>query len=59
MGLAEAIERAKGVRPALAVGARGAFEVYADGRLIFSKLRVGRFPDDEEILREIQGPGRG
>ena len=35
----------------LAEGARGAFEVYKDGRLVFSKLTVGRFPSsDAEVL---------
>jgi len=28
----------------------GAFEVKADGRLLFSKLETGRFPKNEEIL---------
>jgi selT/selW/selH-like putative selenoprotein len=30
-------------------GARGAFEVFGDGKLLFSKLQLGRFPSDEEI----------
>ena len=30
-------------------GARGAFEVFCDGKLLFSKLQLGRFPTDEEI----------
>ena len=32
----------------------GAFEVVVDGQLIFSKLKTGRFPEDEEILEAIQ-----
>ena len=32
----------------------GAFEIEADGRLIFSKLASGRFPEDEEILTALQ-----
>jgi selT/selW/selH-like putative selenoprotein len=35
-------------------GSGGAFEVCRDGKLIFSKLRTGRFPEPEEIL-EILG----
>ena len=27
----------------------GAFEVYRDGRLLFSKKQLGRFPTDAEI----------
>ena len=30
-------------------GARGAFEVFRDGKLLFSKKQLGRFPTDEEI----------
>lgn len=33
----------------------GAFEVRAGDRLIFSKLRSGRFPDDEEIFALLDG----
>ncbi len=32
-------------------GARGAFEVFANDDLIFSKLQEDRFPDDGEIVR--------
>ncbi|NIN73359.1 MAG: SelT/SelW/SelH family protein [Gemmatimonadetes bacterium] len=31
-------------------GSGGAFEVCRDGKLIFSKLSTGRFPEPEEIL---------
>ena len=31
-------------------GARGAFEVYVDDVLIFSKLKLDRFPNDGEIV---------
>jgi selenoprotein W-related protein len=34
-------------------GDRGVFEVSLDGELIFSKLREGRFPKHEEIVRAI------
>jgi selenoprotein W-related protein len=30
----------------------GCFEVSLDGELIFSKLESGRFPDEDEILKE-------
>jgi hypothetical protein len=29
--------------------------VIADGRLIFSKHKEGRFPEEEEILRALPG----
>jgi selT/selW/selH-like putative selenoprotein len=32
-------------------GARGAFEVFKDDRLVFSKLSLGRFPSsDDEVM---------
>ena len=31
----------------------GAFEVSLDGKLIYSKLKTGRFPEDEEITSSI------
>jgi predicted Rdx family selenoprotein len=33
----------------LAVSSGGAFEVFRDGRLLFSKKRLGRFPTDAGI----------
>jgi len=32
------------------VGDRGAFEIFADAKRVFSKLREGRFPEDDEVL---------
>jgi selenoprotein W-related protein len=32
----------------------GVFEVVADGNLIFSKKALGRFPEDEEVFKEIR-----
>jgi selT/selW/selH-like putative selenoprotein len=49
--LAAEIKSKKGVDVAVVPGARGAFEVYKDGQLIFSKLNLGRFPKDgQEVL---------
>jgi selT/selW/selH-like putative selenoprotein len=36
-------------------GATGQFDVSADGRLIFSKHKEGRFPEDDEILLALHG----
>lgn len=39
-------------------GKSSSFEVFADGRLIYSKLQTGKFPNDEqvlEIIREMAG----
>jgi selT/selW/selH-like putative selenoprotein len=32
----------------------GAFEVSVDGRTVFSKLKEGRFPSEEEVLDAIR-----
>jgi selenoprotein W-related protein len=34
-------------------GSGGIFEVAKDGRMIFSKKQVGRFPELDEILRQL------
>jgi len=36
-------------------GDRGAFEVFVNGQLIFSKLQTDRFPEHEEIISFIEG----
>ena len=38
----------------LATGAIGAFDVVADGALIFSKEREGRFPHADEIVQALR-----
>jgi selT/selW/selH-like putative selenoprotein len=35
-------------------GSTGQFDVIADGRLIFSKHKAGRFPEDEEVLGALR-----
>jgi selT/selW/selH-like putative selenoprotein len=34
----------------LIAGGNGIFDVVVDGKLIFSKFKVGRFPRNEEII---------
>ena len=36
-------------------GDRGAFEVFLNNSLVFSKLRDDRFPDNQEIVLFIEG----
>lgn len=31
----------------------GCFEVSVGGKLLYSKLKTGRFPDEEEMLKTI------
>jgi predicted Rdx family selenoprotein len=34
-------------------GEKSQFDVVADGRVIFSKQREGRFPEEEEIITAL------
>ena len=34
-------------------GEKSQFDVLADGRLVFSKQQVGRFPEEDEILTSL------
>jgi len=51
--LAAAIKKAKGIDAKLVPGSKGVFDVSVDGRVIFSKKEVGRFPEDDEVLRRL------
>jgi selT/selW/selH-like putative selenoprotein len=35
-------------------GKNGVFDVVVDENLIFSKHEVGRFPDEEEVIKLLQ-----
>ena len=41
--------------PELIKGRGGVFDVVVDGRRIFSKHAVGRFPEAQEILALLRG----
>ena len=43
-----------GVDVELIKSSGGAFEVVADGKKIFSKLDLGRFPDETEIVDALR-----
>jgi len=43
------------VEAELIKGGNGVFDVAADGALIYSKHRTGRFPDSEEVLQALRG----
>lgn len=52
--MAAAIKRKHGVDSDLVEGARGAFEVFKDGALVYSKLDLGRFPSsDDEVIGKL------
>ena len=48
--LAASIKQALGVDTEVVAGARGQFDVVADGELIFSKQQEQRFPEPDEIV---------
>jgi selT/selW/selH-like putative selenoprotein len=52
--LAAVLSRKLGIEAELLEGDRGAFDVVADGRLIFSKHTAHRFPDSDEIVRALK-----
>jgi len=39
-------------------GGKGIFDVTADGRLVFSKHKAGRFPDNDEVVSALSAPPR-
>jgi selenoprotein W-related protein len=41
------------VEAVLQHGGGGVFDVTADGKLVFSKHKEGRFPEHDEILRAL------
>jgi selT/selW/selH-like putative selenoprotein len=47
------IKRQRNIETHLIKGSGGQFEVVLDGKLIFSKKQVGRFPEPQEILDQI------
>jgi selenoprotein W-related protein len=48
--LAAEIQQAIGVPSELVSSSGGVFEIFVDGRKIFSKKSLGRFPEDGEIV---------
>jgi selT/selW/selH-like putative selenoprotein len=54
--LAATLKDAFGAEPQLIKGGGGEFIVTVDGRKIFSKKEVGRFPEHDEIVEAIQEP---
>ena len=51
--MAAEIKKARGLDATLIKGSGGQFEVVLDGKLLFSKKQLGRFPESNEILEQI------
>jgi predicted Rdx family selenoprotein len=41
---------AKGIPATIVEGAKSQYDVLANGALVFSKQREGRFPEEDEVL---------
>jgi selenoprotein W-related protein len=52
--LAAELKQHLGVDSTLVQGQGGVFEVTVDGKVIFSKKQVGRFPEPGEIVGMLQ-----
>ncbi len=52
--MAEAIQDETGVKAELVGGSGGIFDVEVDGKMVFSKHKVGRFPESFEVLSQIK-----
>jgi selenoprotein W-related protein len=53
--LAARIREEFSVEPRLVKGDNGVFDVVVDGKLVFSKHEVGRFPEEGEVLEALHG----
>ena len=51
---AELEDKFSGIDVKLIKGSNGVFEVEKDGKLIFSKKELGRFPEHSEIIDALQ-----
>jgi len=52
--LADAIEKEYGIKPDLIKSRGGVFEIEVDGKLIFSKKKEFRFPENSEIINLLK-----
>ena len=57
--MAAEISKELGIEAVLVKGDKGIFDVVADGALVFSKYKEGRFPKPGEIVRALRGHHQG
>ena len=53
-GLAAELKKAIGLDSELVSGKKGDFEVTVDGKMVFSKQKLSRFPEPGEVLKFIK-----
>ena len=51
--LASEIKNKYGVETELVKGVKGIFDVYVDGKLVFSRYEAKRFPEPQDIFDKI------
>ena len=52
--MAARIKEATGIDSRLVPGGGGIFDVAVDDELVYSKFRTGAFPDEEELVAQLQ-----
>ena len=52
--LAVELQKAFDVKASLIPGRKGIFDVVVDGKLVFSKYELGRFPQEGEIADKLK-----
>ncbi|OQY13884.1 MAG: hypothetical protein B6I31_00280 [Desulfobacteraceae bacterium 4572_19] len=52
--MAEVIKKEFGSTVKLIRGYKGAYDIVADGKTIFSKNVTGKFPDNDEIIKLLK-----
>jgi selenoprotein W-related protein len=52
--MAEELQKALGVKANLIPGSRGIFDIIVDGKLVFSKYEMRRFPEQGEIVDKLK-----
>jgi selT/selW/selH-like putative selenoprotein len=53
--LAAELKKEIGIEPTLIAGGGGVFDVAVDGKVVFSKKSIGRFPEAGEIVGVLKG----
>ena len=51
--MAEEIKKKYGAETELVKGDKGIFDVYVDGKLVFSRHQEGRFPEAQDIFDRV------
>ncbi|PCI24043.1 MAG: hypothetical protein COB67_12040 [SAR324 cluster bacterium] len=53
--MAEAVKKALAIQPELIRSSGGVFEIFVDGKKIYSKKATGDFPSEKKIITLLKG----